>query len=190
MKLLSKALILSLALCGVVASAIPLNITVDAAGNLLNGVGIANSTQYAPGNNNPTSNLTFLNTLIGNWNGVTNPDLPVALGPVAADYGSLSGNSYTSIAGYDYVVFHFGAGQAGGQRVSPGGWWQAFYLGGIGGDVFSLPSVNNQNVGGFSSARYFNLTTQQVPDAGATAILLGLGLTGIAVAAARRNRAL
>lgn len=190
MKLFQKALILSSALCGVIASAIPINITVDASGNLLNGSGIANNAQYAQGNNNPGSNLSFLNASIGNWNGVNNPDLSLATGPVAADFGSLSDiNTYTSIAGYDYVVFHFGAGRAGGGQVSPGGWWQAFYLGGAGGDVFNLPSVNNQNVGGFSSARYFNSTTRQVPDGGMTALLLGLGLALTGIAARRYRKA-
>jgi hypothetical protein len=167
------------ALCGTVAIANPVNITVDSAGALLNGTGIADKTQYGYGNNNPSSNLGFLNVKIGYWNGTgALPTLPypASIGS-GLDLGSLSGNSYTSVAGYDYVVFHFGAGNAG----SSGGYWAAYYLGGEGGDVFSVPTVNGKSVGGFSSARYF----VPVPDGGATIILLGLGLAAIAFASRR-----
>jgi hypothetical protein len=163
---------------------VPVNITVNTSGNLLNGSGVANSTQYAtlhglsPSNNNPDRNLAFLNALISNWNGVNDPDLPLAVGPVALDVGSFSGNSYTAPLGYDYVVFHFGAGPAGGQQVSPGGWWQAWYLGG-GGGTFSVPQVGGKNVGGFSSARFFNRQPSRVPDGGATLTLLGAALLGL-----------
>lgn len=160
------------------ASAIPVNITVDAAGNLLNGSGVAKKAEYKSLNggfnsNNPEKNLAFLNALIGNWNGVNDPDLPTALAPVALNDGSLGGvSSYTAPSGYDYVVFHFGAGQAG-----QNGWWQAWYLGGAGG-TFTLPSVGGKSVGGFSSARFFN--SQRVPDGGATLSLLGVALLGLA----------
>src|SRR5687767_12858916 len=117
-------------LAATVASAVPINITVDTSGDLLNVVGIASKTQYGQGDNNPDSNLAFLQTEIGYWNDNNNPDLPDAEGPVALNIGSIGdAGSYTTVAGYDYVVFHFGNGGAG----SPGGWWQAFYLGGQGG---------------------------------------------------------
>ena len=173
-------LLVATALSSMTASAIPTNITVDNAGNLLNVVGIASDGEYAQGNNNPVSNLAFLNTEISRWNGAFNPDLPAAVGPVALDQGSLSGNAYNALTGYEYVVFHFGNGGAG----SPGGWWQAFYLGG-GGGSFSTPSVNNNTVGGFSSARYFGQTT--VPDGGMTLVLLGSSLTGLAFLARSRK---
>lgn len=160
------------------ASAIPTNITVDTAGALLNGTGVANKTQYGQGNNNPTSNLNFLNTEIDRWN-TFNPDLPDANSPVALNAGSLSGATYAAVAGFDYVVFHFGGGNA----HSPGGWWQAFYLGGNGWS-FVLPTVGGNTVGGFSSARYYNPHTS-VPDGGATVMLLGTAF-GL-IAAARRK---
>ena len=64
--------------------------------------------------------------------------------------------------------------------VSPGGWWQAFYLGGIGA-MFNVPSVGGKPVGDFSSARLYN----RVPDGGSTVMLLGAAL-GV-IAAARRK---
>jgi len=91
--------------------ALPINVTVDSAGDLMNGVGVANADEYGQGNNNPTSNLAFLNEVVGNYNDF-NVDLPTPTSPVAFDAGSLNVSSYTTIGGYDYVVFHFGAGQA------------------------------------------------------------------------------
>jgi hypothetical protein len=108
------------------------------------------------------------------------PDLPTATSSDALSVDSLGDTSlYNAVAGYDYVVFHFGNGSAGG---SPGGWWQAWYLDGLGG-TFTLPTVNGAPVGGFSSARYYNLSVS-VPDKGTTLILLG-GAFGVIVAARR-----
>jgi hypothetical protein len=180
---MKRALILcalATALSTVAAFAVPINITVDSAGNLLNGTGVASNSQYGQPNNNPTSNLAFLNNEISLWNGsINNPHLLPAVGPVALNDENLSGSSYTAVAGFDYVVFHFGAGPAGGGGVSPGGWWQAFFLNGLG-DLFNVPTVDGESVGGFSSARYFN-PHATVPDGGSTAMLLGLAIIGMAV---------
>lgn len=175
-----------LGLCTVSANA--LNITVDAAGNLMHTTGIADSTQYGMGNNNPGSNLSFLNNMIGNWNANNNPDLPSAIGPVALNIDEIEDDdyvgSYAAASGYDYVVFHFGAGKAGGHGRSEGGFWQALYLGGSGGN-FSVPVDQlGRSVGGFSSARYFN--KHGVPDAGSTLALFGLALTGFAFVSRKR----
>ena len=173
---------LATALSAVGALAVPLNITIGNAGNLLNGTGVASKYQYGQQNNNPTSNLAFLNSEIELWNAVipplTPPILPLANGPVALNKENLSGSSYAAVAGYDYVVFHFGAGVAGGE--APGGWWQAFHLNGIG-DSFDIPTVGGWSVGDFSSARYYN-PHASVPDGGTTAMLLGLAISGMAVA--------
>jgi hypothetical protein len=122
--------------------------------------------------------LNFLLQQISLWNGSPNvPEVPSLLDPqlppptVGASIEGLSGNSYTALPGWNYVVFHFGNGQAGG---SPGGWYQAWWLGGNGG-TFNVPSVYGSPVGGFSSARY-------VPDGGSTVMLLGAALSVIAVA--------
>ena len=45
--------------------------------------GVANKTEYGQGNNNPTSNRSFLNKEIGFWSGAFNPDLAAAVTPVA-----------------------------------------------------------------------------------------------------------
>lgn len=179
---------LSLVWAPLAANAVPINITVDASGNLYHGSGVASSSEYAAlqglssSNNNPNSNLAFLNAVIDNWNLTNDPDLLAAGGPVALSFDSLSGNSYTALTGYQYVVLHFGAGPAGGKQVSPGGWWQVWDLNGEGGGI-SLPTVDGKNVGGFSSARYYNSfpSGSSVPDNGATLLLLGgsLGLLGL-----------
>ena len=65
--------------CAVQTQANTINITVDAGGALLNApAGIASHTQYQGLNggnadNNPSSNLSFLNGVINNWNGAENP---------------------------------------------------------------------------------------------------------------------
>ena len=161
------------------------NITVDSAGALLNGTGVASNAQnpFSPPNN-PTANLNFLNAEISLWNGAFNPDLPAAIGPVALNNEGLTGNSFIAPGGFNYVVFHFGAGQAGGGGVSPGGWWQAFNLGGVGG-TFNAPSVGGDPVGGFSSARFFNPVSSPVPDGGTTLMLLGSAL--VCLGALRRR---
>lgn len=179
---------LSLVWAPLAANAVPINITVDASGNLYHGSGIASSSEYAAlqglgsSNNAPEANLAFLNAVIANWNAAKDPDLPAAVEPLMSDVTSFTGNSYTALAGYQYVVLHFGAGKAGGGQVSPGGWWQVWDLNGEGG-VFALPTVNENNVGGFSSARYYNSVPSgsSVPDNGATLLLLGgsLGLLGL-----------
>ncbi len=163
------------ALLAITASAVPINLTVDSTGLPLNGSGVANGTQYGQGNNNPTSNLDFLNNQIDLWNlSDPDPDLPPAIAPVALNVGSINAESYTAVAGYDYIVFHFGKGQA-----KDGPWWQAWYLNGEEAE-FSLPTVDGQEVGGFSSARYFNQHTA-VPDGGATLMLLGGAFGAIAI---------
>ena len=169
---------LALALAAITASAIPTNLTVSNNGTLLNVSGVAKKAQYGQQNNNPTSNLVFLNKEIGFWNGAFNPDLTTANSAAALSVDGIGDtSSYNAVAGYNFVVFHFGNGAAGG---SPGGWWQAWNLNGLGG-TFTVPTVGGAPVGGFSSARYYN----PVPDGGATLILLGAAF-GV-IAAVRRK---
>jgi hypothetical protein len=229
--LATAALVMGAALSSAHATAI--NVTVDPSGHLYNGVGVATRTEYGYGNNNPDSNFGFLTTVVGNYNVFNNPDLPAPDGPVGAMF-DISGGAYTSIGGYDYVVFHFGAGQAAfstspvwvpavsvpatyftsgkkaGQVKTPayvipgywtqpnweksqGGWWAAYYIGGMAGIEFTVPIpgpnyndlvYNGKPVGGFSSARYFNPTP--VPDSGTTAILLGIGILSLGFLRRRR----
>lgn len=231
----NSAFLLSAIVCTFSAArADVINITIDSSGALRNGVGVATKNEYGLGNNNPDSNLGFLTAEIGFYNGIFNPDLPAAVGPVGANFDNLNGaNSYASIGGYDYVVIHYGAGQAqfaptpawipevvvpptyftsgkkkgqikdagytiAGHFANPqwskstGGWWAAYYIGGLEGITFNVPTpgptygeliYNGQPVGGFSSARYFNL--HNVPDSATTASLLGLGMLTLALGARR-----
>lgn len=175
-----------------------MNITVDSTGSFLqNGtepdgeLSLASKAFYssfqdpASTSNNPDANFNFLEGVVQNWNNNRVPLLPDATntGPTADDNNSIGGaNSFTTASGYDYVVFHFGNGQAGeaGNDPDEDGWWAAWYLGGES-STFSLPQEGDplQNVGGFSSARYFNGTTTTVPDGGSTFLAFGIGLLGL-----------
>ena len=183
------------------SSAAVMNITVDSTGSFLqNGaepdgaLSLASnqfydSFQSPPSNNNPESNFDFLQGVIDNWNANRSPILPTAVYSVAAANNDSIGDtsSFTTAAGYDYVVFHFGNGDAGqtgneGNDPNEDGWWSAWYLGGQSA-IFSLPQEGNplEDVGGFSSARYFNATptTRSVPDGGSTLLAFGIGLLGL-----------
>jgi len=178
--------------CGVQAKADIINITVDAAGNLLNGSGVASHTEYQGLNggnvdNDPSSNLSFLNGVINNWNGVPKtPAMGAATLTGSTEASGFSGNGqgtfgFTGVSGaFDYVVLHFGNGATGG---SPGGWWQAFFIGGenLSTLTFTVPTVNQESVGGISSARFFNGNGVTVPDGGMTLILLGAAVSGLAL---------
>ena len=173
------ATVLAVALGSTAALATPINITIDAAGNLLNTIGIANDAEYlaaaGAGNNNPGTNLAFLTTMIARTNPFYNPDLPAA-GALALDQSWDPGvPSYAGPAGYQYVVFHWGGGQANSQ----GGWYSAYYLGGAAISFASVPLVGTAPVGNFSSARYFG--TVSVPDGGMTLSLLGGALVGLGI---------
>jgi len=212
--------------------ALPINVTVDSSGDLMNGVGVANATEYGQGNNNPTSNLTFLTDVVGNYNDF-NSDLPMPTSPVAFDAGSLNVSSYTTIGGYDYVVFHFGAGQAQYAEIpawipaiyvppvykrngdlktagytipghfadpqwekSQSGWWAAYYIGGMEGLTFSVPIpgpdedylYNGKQVGGFSSARYYNPHVAFVPEGALPISMFGAVLIALALISRRQRR--
>ncbi|MBK1875542.1 VPDSG-CTERM sorting domain-containing protein [Pelagicoccus mobilis] len=178
------------------ASALVMNVTVDSSGNYLQdgNLNSANSLAsvafyqtalgIASGNpNNRGDNFKLLDYVVKNWNNNKNPKIPAAvLGSTpTADNGSLNGiKSYTTAAGFDYVVFHFGNGKAGGgSDDDEKGWWAAWYLGGQSA-TFGLPQEGDplEDVGGFSSARYFNPTTS-VPDSGTTFALLGAALLAL-----------
>jgi hypothetical protein len=138
--------------------------------------------------NNPSNNFNFLQGVVENWNSNRLPTLPTPVFTVESANVDSTGNgqganTFTTVAGFDYVVFHFGNGQAGdggGPGNDEAGWWQAWYLGGESstfllpqeGDLIAAatskkgkdkakgnpPAVGGglQPVGGFSSARYFN----------------------------------
>lgn len=153
-----------------------------------------------PGNaNSKSSNLKLLQGVIAYWNSADLYDdvpLVTSAADLPVDNGSIGGSgAFTAIAGYDYVVFHFGGGQAAahGQEQGAGdpdedGWWSVWYLGGQSkffGAVpqEGIPFENPESVGGFSSARYFNgrptPPDDRVPDGGSTIASLGVALLGL-----------
>jgi hypothetical protein len=180
-----------------------MNITVDGGGKYLqNGAGpppnpdlsLASFAFYSSFQNpvstanDPINNFDFLKGVVTNWNSY-NPDLVTPIYSIAAANNDDIGgsNTFTTAAGFDYVVFHFGGGQAGdggaktgGEYNPESGWWSAWYLGGESHN-FTLPQEGDplQPVGGFSSARYFNGTPTNAPDGGATMALLAVSLLGL-----------
>ena len=173
--LLVPATILTFGLSLIAAEAATINITIDSTGAALNGSGMISKDQLGEllgvANNDASTNLALVNAMLGRWNPLYNPDLPAA-GALVLDQAPLTGGTYVGPAGYQYVVFHFGTGQA-----KDGPWWSAWYLGGEPISFSALPQVGGKNVGGFSSARYFGTVT--VPDGGATLMLLGGALVGL-----------
>jgi hypothetical protein len=187
------------------STAAVMNITVNAAGSYLqNGAlpgdpanSLASKAFYGSfnsgdQNNNQSTNFNFLKGVVANWNANSlSPILPALPssnpGASPVDNGSIGGgSSFTTAAGYDYVVFHFGNGQAGAgggpSNDDENGWWAAWYLGGESASFSAVPQEGSplQNVGGFSSARYFNgRPTTRVPDGGSTFIAFGIGLLGL-----------
>lgn len=206
MKTVHSLTLMALAATTLASSAVVMNITVDAAGGYLqNGLppigenSLASRAFYqdATGgtDNNPESNLDFLVKVLGNWNSTHIVDLPTAP-TLALSVDSIGGggSSYNAVAGYDYVVFHFGGGQAGGGNdPTETGWWSAWYLGKAAYSFTAVPQEGDplQNIGGFSSARYFNGRPTppdddppdddppEVPDGGTTIASLGIALLGL-----------
>jgi hypothetical protein len=97
------------------------------------------------------------------WKGAFNPDFPAAIGPAALNDENLSGSTCAASAGYNYVVFHFGAGPVGSSR----GWWRPFIWA-----TWEIRLVFSPPAGRFSSARVYN----RVPDSDNTAMFLGTAL--------------
>lgn len=195
--------ILVLAATTLVSPAAVMNITVGAGGVYLQD-GIINPDNSLASvafyesfvgstSNSKASNLLLLQGVIANWNGslLSPPVMPAATSSVSVpdDNDSIGGGgSYTTAAGYDYVVFHFGNGQAGAgggpSNADENGWWAVWYLGGESKSFSAVPTEgapDAQPVGGFSSARYFNGSppTNRVPDGGTTIASLGAALLGL-----------
>ena len=79
------------------------------------------------------------------------------------------------VTGFAYAVIHYGSGPGG----TPGGGIAFFSI--MGDGTFDFPSkgLGPNGLGGFSSLDLFMCEPDQVPDGGATAMLLGAALGGI-----------
>ena len=86
-----------------------------------------------------------------------------------------STNDDVDVTGFAYAVIHYGSGRGG----TPGGGIAFFSI--MGDGTFSFPDtgLGPNGLGGFSSLDLFICEPHQVPDGGATAVLLGAALAGI-----------
>jgi hypothetical protein len=155
-------------LCGS-AYAVPINITNDGT-SLVGDVG-KNATL---GDNSPEKSFEWLrDSQVPGYNSITSSSLPA---PVFTGYLD-AGTGAVDVTGFLYAVLHYGKGSGG---TGQGGGIVALYLNGQTGS-FSFPGsgAGPNGKGGLSSVRLYKGETTDVPDGGATAALLGLGVLGL-----------
>jgi hypothetical protein len=120
-------------------------------------------TARALGNNpaDPQNEAYFLNP------GLDVPAGPLALPESAGRFNLATSNTTLDLGtgGFTYIVAKFGQDS------------EAFYLGGLTGEITLNNLTGNQN--GLSGYTLFNPGTTRVPDGGATVALLGAGLLGL-----------
>jgi hypothetical protein len=134
------------------------------------------------GNNNPTTNFNALVTDVGLYETFFSTDLPDPVFAGFANYENINGNpSPVDITGFDYAVLHYGKGRGG---AGQGGGIVFYYLNGMTGNfLFPALGLGPNGFGGLSSIRLFGGGGgQQVPEGGATVMLLGVALCGLVFA--------
>ncbi|MCS7090721.1 MAG: hypothetical protein RMN51_09655 [Verrucomicrobiota bacterium] len=117
---------------------------------------------------------SWLQSLVNEYNNVNNPDLPtVALTP-AVDVSPVDSplTLTISVLGYLYLTAHWGQGQTQDHT-------QAWYLGGS----LAIFTLNAPGRNGLSGYRLWNQVPVNppppVPDAGATGLLLAMGVVAL-----------
>ena len=116
----------------------------------------------------------WLQALVDEYNLVNDPDLPAVVAPPAVSYTETASGVLSKtidVSGYLYLTVHWGQGQTADHT-------QAWYLGGsLSSFTLTAPGPN-----GLSGYRLWN-EVPRLPEAGATLLLLGVGLlatTGLA----------
>jgi hypothetical protein len=155
------------------ANAIPVNITTSG------GADVVAAPKSDLGDFGDATVFSWLASDIITYNSLNSSSLPALLSN--ADQIKLTsgagGNSITlNVTGFDYLFFHWG-GQG-------GGWAQAFYIGGSTGsftfDNSAIGTGRGPSVGGLSFYSFYDdPPTNDVPDGGTTALLLGLAVSGL-----------
>lgn len=150
---------------------------------------INNGSGAQPGSSGAATIASWLQTDVTAYNVANNPDLPTPVGAeqfrvnqgdatAPTGYPTFGANVLSitlPTAGYDYIALHWGG--------SGGGVYQSFYVGSIGGATPATITFQAPGRNGLSWYDTFHPTTNtNVPDGGASAALLGLGLTGVAFA--------
>ena len=133
-----------------------------------------NGTGINGGNSNNAENNFFrLQTYLAN-----NPEFnfctPISLG---AERIETNLGQPVDVTGFDYAVVHYGAGK-GGTKGSGGG-VAFFQISGDGSVTFPQNGSGPNGKGGISSLDLFKCEEHNVPDSGATLMLLGGALTGL-----------
>jgi hypothetical protein len=147
----------------------------------------------ALGNNNPSTNFDWLagqgafagKGIVAGYEAITGKDLPV---PIFTSYLDASDAATVDITGYSYAVLHYGVGRNG--TKGSGGGVVAYFLDQLIGKItFPSAGLGPNGFGGLSSVRLYKGETPRysVPDSGATWLLLGATLAGLAWIARRRS---
>ena len=127
------------------------------------------------GNNNPTTNFNGLVSDIGRYATFTSTSHPSAVSAGDGDYAP----GTVSLTGFDYAVLHYGKGNGGADN---GGGIVFYYLNGMTGNyTFPANGLGPNGFGGLSSIRLFVGSNTPVPEGGATVMLMGIALTGVAL---------
>jgi hypothetical protein len=125
------------------------------------------------------------------WNVANNPDLPLTgigatpnVKKTNSDFGeNVVSISLTGLGAYNYIFMHWGGPNTDSTYKNP----QLYYLNGVNTWTFTAP-LNGTQVYGLSFYSLYSPTTS-VPDGGATAALLGVGLLALAGLARRQRKA-
>jgi hypothetical protein len=144
------------------------------------------------GNNNPSTSFDWLagqgafagQGVVAGYNAIAGTSLPV---PIFTDYLDAGDSGKVDVTGYSYAVLHYGVGKDG--TKGSGGGIVAYYLNDAIG-LLTLPTkgLGPNGFGGLSSVRLYGAERRvTVPDTGATLMLLGASLAGLAWGSRRRK---
>ncbi len=178
--------LVSLILAAAPAQAALINITNK------NGALVGDVAMHDLGNNNPSTSFDWLagqgafagKGIVAGYNAIAGASLPV---PIFTDYVDAGKSSTVDVTGYSYAVLHYGVGKDG--TKGSGGGIVAYYIHDVIG-LITLPKdgLGPNGFGGLSSVRLYGAEPRvTVPDTGATLLLVGASLAGIAWVGRRRK---
>jgi VPDSG-CTERM motif len=167
-----KYLLAIAALAGIAVTANAATITLSPFGDIpKNGTGIGGGNS-----NNADNNFFRLQNYLSD-----HPEFDVCT-PISTGAVRVESNldQPVDVTGFSYAVVHYGVGK-GGTKGSGGG-IAFFQISGSGSVTFPQSGSGPNGFGGISSLDLFKCEDHNVPDTGATAMLLGSALTGLGLA--------